>query len=404
MEPPRLPGAGDFVLVQYGIEGPRELHERLLLSDVLEDQRSYAVATPHGDEYDEDLTGADGMISNVWATLVQGLLPFGVREAEIVRFTALPARLELLDMAARAARRHGVPAPRALVPNLGGHPEPAVPAAHRVPLADAAPGGPRPPAGPRAGARDAGGAERGGEDGHLRPGPPRGDGARPAGAADLPGGGGGGGLQALAAALAGPQEEAGGPGAGDPEGDARTVAVCFDEAGQRFREYREGVRRCSEETWGDWPIRGPRTVVWLLRFFRDNGGSPVAYFSKFKAEGKLNATDPGIDEMERACRCLETMICYDQLNAGNIACAELLARSIQMVAEKYRERFVGDKEGSEERHLLMGTHAVRGNLPICPLLSDWLSDELRKEAAVMKERRKAREERQLLKPPKPPSK
>eukprot|EP00974_Lingulodinium_polyedra_P060341 5817846-Lingulodinium_polyedra.AAC.1 len=65
------------------------------------------------------------------------------------------------------------------------------------------------------------------------------------------------------------------------------------------------------------------------------------------------------------------MICYDQLIVGgNIASAELLSRSIQMVAEKHRDKVVGDKEGLEERHMLMGSHAVRGNAPICPFLSE----------------------------------
>jgi hypothetical protein len=41
---------------------------------------------------------------------------------------------------------------------------------------------------------------------------------------------------------------------------------------------------------------------------------------------------------------------------------------------------------------------TRGSLCICPELSAWIAGELSKESAVMKEKRKAREERALQKP------
>ena len=44
---------------------------------------------------------------------------------------------------------------------------------------------------------------------------------------------------------------------------------------------------------------------------------------------------------------------------------------------------------------MLGTNQARGNLPICPALSEWITEELRKEAAVLKERRKAAGERRL---------
>jgi hypothetical protein len=51
-----------------------------------------------------------------------------------------------------------------------------------------------------------------------------------------------------------------------------------------------------------------------------------------------------------------------------------------------------------------GTGKVRGNLCVCPALQDWISEELRKESAVLKERRKAREERSLLRDRNKPNK
>ena len=46
-----------------------------------------------------------------------------------------------------------------------------------------------------------------------------------------------------------------------------------------------------------------------------------------------------------------------------------------------------------ESGLFLGTTETKGNLCICPALSEWISEQLKAEAAVAKERRKAREER-----------
>ena len=49
----------------------------------------------------------------------------------------------------------------------------------------------------------------------------------------------------------------------------------------------------------------------------------------------------------------------------------------------------------DETHLFLGTAETRGNVCVAPLLQNWIGEELAKEAAAAKERRKAREERAL---------
>ena len=51
-----------------------------------------------------------------------------------------------------------------------------------------------------------------------------------------------------------------------------------------------------------------------------------------------------------------------------------------------------------DSNFYLGTTSTRGAVCICPALQDWISDELRREASIMKERRKAREERELARP------
>ena len=68
---------------------------------------------------------------------------------------------------------------------------------------------------------------------------------------------------------------------------------------------------------------------------------------------------------------------------------------------KYRDRGV-PKDSLElvsEAALFSGSRS-RTTICVCPALSEWIAEEMRKEAAIMKERKKAREERNLAKPPK----
>ena len=138
----------------------------------------------------------------------------------------------------------------------------------------------------------------------------------------------------------------------------------------------------------------------MCRFLLQNGGSPLARHGRWRSEGKLAASDGGVGEHERCCRALEFMACHDQLNLPDLAAAELLSRSLQMQEERYRDRFAGADESHLDSHLFYGTAALRGNLCVCPPLQKHVSEELAKEYAGAKERRKAAEERAAARKPK----
>ncbi len=93
------------------------------------------------------------------------------------------------------------------------------------------------------------------------------------------------------------------------------------------------------------------------------------------------------------------MACYDQLNMFNNGAAEIVARQLQLIEEKYKEKLLtAHGDAGEDSHLFMGTRGTRGGLCVCPDLQAWIAGELQKESAVLKERRKAREERTLARP------
>ncbi|CAK0838131.1 unnamed protein product [Prorocentrum cordatum] len=190
------------------------------------------------------------------------------------------------------------------------------------------------------------------------------------------------------------------PAAPAPAGglsDVRVHPVALDVQGNRRRMFRDAIMLMREDAWPDWPIRGPRTVMWVLRFIEQNGGTPMGRHMRFRTEAKLSASDVGVDEHERACRMLEQMVMYDQLMVTNLACAESLCRVIQVQEGRYRGHLAGGAEGSNDNHLYMGTDTVRGCVCVSPQLAEFVKTQLTQEYQISKERRKAREERALAK-------
>ena len=109
----------------------------------------------------------------------------------------------------------------------------------------------------------------------------------------------------------------------------------------------------------------------------------------------LEPDDAGVEVHLLCSRLLETMISYDQLNACDLACGELIARTLQVQEERYRARSSSTEPENINRDLMMGTAEVRGDVCVAPALQQYVSAELAREVAAQKELRKAREERQL---------
>jgi hypothetical protein len=99
------------------------------------------------------------------------------------------------------------------------------------------------------------------------------------------------------------------------------------------------------------------------------------------------------------CKAVELLGCFDQIQLGSLAGVEYLFRQLQATEEKYRDRVhkKGEDHSSAEAHFFTGVGA-RQALCICPALTKYAAEEMAKESAILKERRKAREERTLAKP------
>ena len=147
--------------------------------------------------------------------------------------------------------------------------------------------------------------------------------------------------------------------------DFRVLPLGYDRNNFRTREFRDAVERLDEMSFGDFPVQGPRTVAWCARFMLANGGTPRGWHSKWRTEGRLQQHDGGVSMHDACCQVFELSLVYDQLNASNLASSEMLCRQIQLVEERWKDRFSSGESAESEYnlHLFLGQQS-RGNLCI----------------------------------------
>eukprot|EP00971_Amphidinium_carterae_P296522 5890637-Amphidinium_carterae.1 len=179
-------------------------------------------------------------------------------------------------------------------------------------------------------------------------------------------------------------------------GDARVIPIQRTTAGERFRDLRSASDRYKEESFDgkDWPIEGPRTCGFVLEQIARTGTLPVTRHKTWRTENKLDAKS-GQATLHLVCsECLELLACTDQLDMTNIAGAEALARRLQLVEydvlKKTEEKVLED--GGE---YFLGRSKRAGGAIIAPELLRHVAERASRDSAILKETRKAAEEKAL---------
>ena len=225
----------------------------------------------------------------------------------------------------------------------------------------------------------------------------------------MPGDGGSvvGGAAALGAAIGGmvlPQPDPGTRGSGD----ARTLPIRRDADGTRFLSFRDGCKECVTSDFDDWPIPGPRTAKYVITQIGEHaGGSPTQHSQQWRLACKFQASDgPAMEHLEWS-KALEAFLIYDQVDLSNLAGVEVICRNLQRLEERYKDKVLStlDEGGAGDASLYTSISAAgRGGLIIDPKLTDFITTNVARDYQIMKERRKAREERQLARKEKPKDK
>jgi hypothetical protein len=185
--------------------------------------------------------------------------------------------------------------------------------------------------------------------------------------------------------------------------DARTLPVKYDAQGDRKRTFAEAVTLMSQDDLpGGWPIAGPRSTMGTLKAIMDSGGSPEAEHDLWVRTARIPDGDRSVFEDEVISVVIQTLATVDQINLANLAGVELLMRRRALIREAHR--LSPSSPDYSASHHYMGWARRREAGATHTGLTKFVAEQLRDEAAIAKETRRAREERSLRVKPAPKGK
>ena len=177
-----------------------------------------------------------------------------------------------------------------------------------------------------------------------------------------------------------------------PEGcDARLLGdLVYDSHGTRYRDFSSSVRAMRQEPIDDFPLAGERSAAWLYRYILEHGGTPDARHTKWMQEQSIQRDSGAAHLHDMLGLALEIFLTFDQVDAGNLAGVEVIARAYQLLEEtsgmmkiEGLEHYVGRARGG----------ATRRGIALAPGMARYATEQLAKETEITKQRRKARDEK-----------
>ena len=123
----------------------------------------------------------------------------------------------------------------------------------------------------------------------------------------------------------------------DDDHDVRVLDVCWDEQGERFREWRSVTKESTQESFADAPYEGPATCLHMSKVMLRQGGDPRLWVERFLRDKRLDNGDRTAHELKTLCDILWAAGCYDQLNLGSLSCLEMAARRVATIIEAYAD-------------------------------------------------------------------
>ena len=179
-----------------------------------------------------------------------------------------------------------------------------------------------------------------------------------------------------------------------PADDARTLPVLRQSNGERFHSLQSVSEHCAVMVFDGWPLEGPRTTHWLVREMAKTGLNPIArhthrrHENGIKDDEKMGPTHGMLSEILELCACIY------QCDVSNLACMESVARNIQYIGFEVKKK-VEAKRPFDSSEYYLGRSKKTGGALQSPVLARWVAERASRDSAIMKEQRKAAEERSL---------
>ena len=188
------------------------------------------------------------------------------------------------------------------------------------------------------------------------------------------------------------------------QNDLRILPVLYQPGdSKRGRPFTGAIPILTETQFTDWPLDGPRTVLWLLGEMAKGDHTPLRRHFWWRSVLALQASDPYVSEHEFLSELFECGVCFDQVNASQLLFFEHVSRRYQLIEEMYKEKLRTAVQGpsgtttidDDEVSLFAGKASHAGIALVSPALASHIASKVAERSSVLKERRKGREERRL---------
>lgn len=117
--------------------------------------------------------------------------------------------------------------------------------------------------------------------------------------------------------------------------DARTLWVDWDTQGERHKSWKKVCQESRQEEFEDSPFEGGTTTLYMAKAMERSAGDPRSWLDKWLREKKLDPGDRVSHELKILCDALYYAGCRDQLNLGGLTCLEVLSRRVAVIVEAY---------------------------------------------------------------------
>ena len=175
----------------------------------------------------------------------------------------------------------------------------------------------------------------------------------------------------------------------EEECDMRVLTVMYNSQGARQRDWRSAVDAMQEDSFADWPLSGPRSMLWLMNFFTQVGLGPTLWLERHLQTSGWSPTDRSVHELRVIAEVLEFAAHYDQLNVCSLASFERLGRRWQAILEAHlRDPSAPDYDADDAF-----SGSVNRRVCVAPALRSHVAKELRDEAEIERQREKTKEVR-----------
>ena len=383
-------------LVEYDVAGPRVIHERLILDHIVDDD--YIVCTPDRDIYCETMSYNNPDLRSFRIRPAPNRLPPGVVAAELYPLPVWSAD-QLMNIRADATREATAEKSRrhAGGPAVGGGAAPQ-PAAGEQPAVVDKSDVKFPP-----GAREISGEEGVWVAGETDCGFRFGDKVQGVQAAAVIG------AKCLHSTSDGKQlfcvcineGLVSRFNARPSDCDARILPRKMNVLGAPEMSLSDMVSKCHEVDMG-WRVVGPKTTKWCLNYLSVEGLGLEGHHERFRQLCRLETSSWGVMEHFQVSMFLRNLLQVDMLDGMNCQGIELMFRRLQTIeyahsdrAREIESKNTGGKLSLEEQASFGSVVRQSATLMIAPDLLTHVKEETERDAALQKNLRKAREEREL---------